>query len=927
MAAGLCPGAGLYTGQGARLIIGQPTFTAQLPDSSDTVIGGAGGLAYANGTLVIADANRVAAFPVNNRVLIFNNIVGSLPSPTGRLPQGGRCPVCVGQANVVLGQANFNSADIGLSQNALRLPTAVATDGVRLVVADTDNNRVLIWNRIPQTNAAPADLVLGQPDFKTGAPNSGTGDARVPSAKSLKGPQGVWIQNGKLFVSDDLNNRVLIWNSFPTSNFQPASVVLGAPNFSTAIEPDLTKATLDASATTLLNPVSVSSDGVRLFVTDLGHNRVLIWNTIPTQNQVPADVVIGQPDMTTAIANYGYSGLAATSSTDANGKTTVTTTSETPVLCPVSDGTDANNVPTYPAVCGATLNYPRFALSDGRRLFIADGGNDRVLIFNTIPTKNAVSADAVLGQINDQLVQTSDDSTNPDSFRASAADAIRTPTSLAWDGANLYVAEPFSRRVLVFTDAPKQLDLTAVRNAASLEIFALGTVTLGGTITAGDSVTITIQSKDYKYTVSKDDTISTVLTSVVDLINANGGDPNVVATGNQALSAVILTSRMGGADGNKVTLASSISSNASITASTSGSTLTGGQYAARLAPGTVISILGDGLADGSADAPTGVDPLPQSLAGVEVYVDGIRLPLLHVSPTEIRAQLPWEVNDATSSSAYVRITRSDGSVTATSAVGVPVVPQNPGIFALPGTDPRQGIVYHASSNATGTVLIDGTAAAGDIVSISIGPADNERTYAYTLTASDTLETARDALIQQINDNDPQVLATGGGMFSRVRLRARIAGPEGNGIPYKTLDTGGNVIMTATNSVLCCANVAGALVTQDNPAIPGETIYVIATGLGFLTPPDATFALATGFTYKGPAVNVTPRVDSLAGNKTANVLFSGAIQGTVGLYEVDLELNTSLATNPATQLTISQDIYTSNVVTFAVVNPNPSATLP
>jgi WD40 repeat protein len=44
--------------------------------------------------------------------------------------------------------------------------------------------------------------------------------------------------------------------------------------------------------------VAVSSDGVRLFVTDLGYNRVLIWNSIPTQNNQPADVVVGQPDFT-----------------------------------------------------------------------------------------------------------------------------------------------------------------------------------------------------------------------------------------------------------------------------------------------------------------------------------------------------------------------------------------------------------------------------------------------------------------------------------------------------------------------------------------------------------------------------------------------------------------------------------------------------
>ena len=103
--------------------------------------------------------------------------------------------------------------------------------------------------------------------------------------KSLRGPQGVWIQNGKLFVADTQNHRVLIWNSIPTQNRQPADVVLGQANFNVAVQPDLTKATSDAHANTLLNPVSVSSDGTRLYVADLGNNRVLIWNSIPTTNQ------------------------------------------------------------------------------------------------------------------------------------------------------------------------------------------------------------------------------------------------------------------------------------------------------------------------------------------------------------------------------------------------------------------------------------------------------------------------------------------------------------------------------------------------------------------------------------------------------------------------------------------------------------------
>ena len=232
----------------------------------------------------------------------------------------------MGRATVVLGQPDFTTTTLNLSatRNTLRLPTAVASDGVHLVVADTDHNRVLIWNRIPTTNNAPADVVVGQATFTTSYVPGNT-----PNAKSMRGPQGVWIQNGRLYVADTQNNRVLIFNQIPTSNGAAADVVLGQPNFTTFVEPDLTQQKNNVAANQLLNPVSVSSDGVHLFVTDLGYNRVLIWNTIPTSNGQAADVAVGQPDLISSIANNAYS----ISPTD-----TTVPPIQTPVLCTVPTG-------------------------------------------------------------------------------------------------------------------------------------------------------------------------------------------------------------------------------------------------------------------------------------------------------------------------------------------------------------------------------------------------------------------------------------------------------------------------------------------------------------------------------------------------------------------------------------------------------------
>ena len=80
------------TGQAARAVIGQATFTDQSPNSSDTVLGGAGGVAYANDTLFVADANRVQASPVNHRVLLFKNLSGQLPAPNAQLARSVLAP-------------------------------------------------------------------------------------------------------------------------------------------------------------------------------------------------------------------------------------------------------------------------------------------------------------------------------------------------------------------------------------------------------------------------------------------------------------------------------------------------------------------------------------------------------------------------------------------------------------------------------------------------------------------------------------------------------------------------------------------------------------------------------------------------------------------------------------------------------------------
>jgi hypothetical protein len=88
----------------------------------------------------------------------------------------------------------------------------------KLFVSGALNNRVLIWNTLPVGNV-PADVVVGQANFTTGT--SGT------SRTQMNQPIGIAVAGGRLILSDAVNNRVLIWNTIPTTNGVIVTVCAG----------------------------------------------------------------------------------------------------------------------------------------------------------------------------------------------------------------------------------------------------------------------------------------------------------------------------------------------------------------------------------------------------------------------------------------------------------------------------------------------------------------------------------------------------------------------------------------------------------------------------------------------------------------------------------------------------------------------------
>jgi len=167
LGAGALSAADYSTGQGARLVIGQRTFTAHdfgLNGTSNVLLGAAGGGLRREHTVRGGCQSRRRR-SINNRVLLYisfppscpNSRMSSLKQPVATYASGGERSV---------GPAGFCHNDHWTSQTGLRTPTAVASDGQILAVADTDNNRVLIWRSIPTSNNTPADVVIGQPTLR-----------------------------------------------------------------------------------------------------------------------------------------------------------------------------------------------------------------------------------------------------------------------------------------------------------------------------------------------------------------------------------------------------------------------------------------------------------------------------------------------------------------------------------------------------------------------------------------------------------------------------------------------------------------------------------------------------------------------------------------------------------------------------------------
>jgi len=506
----------ITNGEAAVNVIGQANFTTGTSGLTASKLNNPAGIFYENSPgrsyLYVADRS-------NNRVLIFDT--------TG---------ITDGEAAVnVIGQANFTTGTASYTQAGLVSPYDVDHDatGFRLFVLgeSASQNRVTVYDSTTFADGEAAVNVIGKPDYTTlnGVITQSNlsasrvfdydegsnrlfvgGQARViifdvstitdgENAVNLLGQTlytgsafgaanmqlgfvyGVYLDTttNYLYVTDS-NNRVGVFDMTVIVDTEPVIDILGQTQNNDGVTDQYSISNTNDSPGpngfwfgTGSGPGSIAVDTVnhRMFVPDRGNHRVLIFNLDANNNLIDknADFVLGQANLylgTQLFSTNNLSGPRGVAYDNVNQRLFVADTGRNRVLvydmttivndeAPVFVLGQPNFTTTTTGTTQAKFNAPiglAYATSTGQ-LFVADTSNNRVMVFSVggaiVNGQNAVN---VLGQANFTTGTT-----------ATTQSGLSAPVSIAVDevGNRLFIGDRANRRVMIHNT----LTLTDGRNA------------------------------------------------------------------------------------------------------------------------------------------------------------------------------------------------------------------------------------------------------------------------------------------------------------------------------------------------------------------------------------------------------------------------------------------------------------------------------
>jgi uncharacterized protein (TIGR03437 family) len=225
------------------------------------------------------------------------------------------------------------------------------------------------------------------------------------------------------------------------------------------------------------------------------------------------------------------------------------------------------------------------------------------------------------------------------------------------------------------------------------------------------------------------------------------------------------------------------------------------------APGGLITIFGTNLATGTSQAQA--LPLPTNLLGTTVYINGTPAPLLYVSPSQINAQVPYEIAAPTSASVSVEVNQ----VKSASSL-VTIAQAAPAIFTLTSWGTGSGAIL----NTNYSVIMDNN---------PVQPGQIVQIYATGLGATEpAVETGASGNGQPTIQT---VTATIGGVNAPVTFAGAAPGFVGldqvNAMVPNSIGTGAQPVVISVNGVQSSPNVTISVVSNTpSPGLIGPTYF-------------------------------------------------------------------------------------------------------
>ena len=322
------------------------------------------------------------------------------------------------RALAVIGQPDAFSTQPAVSDTRVAMPR-ITVDSARekLYISEgyPAGNRITVWDISSgnlRTGMAALDVIGhetadGAADFFNRMPQGHIDGRSLAAARAVTFDS----VDHRLFVSDEYNHRVVVWQLDELNRIDSyeAQWVLGQPDLNSSLmgAPDAHNLTVPIGA-------AYDTSTKRLFVGDGYHNRIMVYDAAPGQLEsgMAASVVIGQPDFKTVTRTAGRAGIN--------------------FGVRMGRGIASNFLPMGFAVDEA-----------GQRLFVSDGENHRVLIYDIRRDvlHNGAEAIGVIGQ--------------PDfgsNTPGTDARGLNDPGHLAFDPVNerLFVVDAKHKRVVAF---------------------------------------------------------------------------------------------------------------------------------------------------------------------------------------------------------------------------------------------------------------------------------------------------------------------------------------------------------------------------------------------------------------------------------------------------------------------------------------------